>query len=196
MREISWERHDFHPAVLLPPVYDVLDFTGGESGEIEHPSPFAIGRYDEVRPGVYDQDRYGTRHIHMGIDIAGPVGTPVHAVHDGTVFAVAYHGAPGDYGNTVITHHVLDGADLWILHGHLDSRSVARADPGQPVARGEVIGWLGDRHENGGWPPHLHLQLSRRRPEGGDLPGAVAPEDRERARRDFPDPRLVLGPLY
>jgi hypothetical protein len=28
------------------------------------------------------------------------------------------------------------------------------------------------------------------------LPGVVRREDRERALRDYPDPRLVLGPLY
>ena len=59
-----------------------------------------------------------------------------------------------------------------------------------------VIGWLGDRTENGGWPPHVYFQLSVERPDTHDLPGAVAAEDREAARARFPDPRTVLGPLY
>ncbi|GIT41297.1 MAG: hypothetical protein Ct9H300mP10_03070 [Methanobacteriota archaeon] len=55
---------------------------------------------------------------------------------------------------------------------------------------------MGDKHENGGWEPHLHFQLSLVEPETHDLPGVVAPEDREQALLDYPDPRLVLGPLY
>ncbi len=34
------------------------------------------------------------------------------------------------------------------------------------------------------------------RPETHDMPGVVSPEDREQALRDYPDPRLVLGPIY
>ena len=61
---------------------------------------------------------------------------------------------------------------------------------------GEVIAWFGAFEENGGWDPHLHFQLSLIEPETHDMPGVVAPEDRDQALRDYPDPRLVLGPLY
>jgi len=33
-------------------------------------------------------------------------------------------------------------------------------------------------------------------PTTHDLPGVVSPLEREQALRDYPDPRLVLGPLY
>jgi hypothetical protein len=55
---------------------------------------------------------------------------------------------------------------------------------------------LGDRHENGDWSPHLHLQLCTRAPLVCDLPGVVSAADREEARQLYPDPRLVLGPIY
>ena len=61
---------------------------------------------------------------------------------------------------------------------------------------GDVIGWVGDRTENGGWNPHLHFQLSRVQPTTHDLPGVVSQEDRAWAMTAYPDPRLVLGPLY
>ena len=51
-------------------------------------------------------------------------------------------------------------------------------------------------HENGGWEPHLHFQLSYQEPETHDMPGVVAPSDREEALQIYPDPRLVLGTLY
>ena len=55
---------------------------------------------------------------------------------------------------------------------------------------------MGTREVNGGWNPHLHFQLSLLEPETHDLPGAVSVADRSWALRAFPDPRLVLGPLY
>ena len=85
---------------------------------------------------------------------------------------------------------------MWALHGHLSARSIEGRFEGQRVSRGEVIAWVGDRHENGGWNPHLHFQLSLVRPEVADLPGAVSDADREAALAIYPDPRLVLGPLY
>ena len=64
------------------------------------------------------------------------------------------------------------------------------------VERGSVLGWLGDLDENGGWPPHVHFQLSNERPETHDMPGVVALDDWARAMRTYLDPRLVLGELY
>jgi hypothetical protein len=42
----------------------------------------------------------------------------------------------------------------------------------------------------------VHVQLSLEAPPTHDMPGVVAKEDREAALRVYPDPRLVLGPLY
>ena len=132
----------------------------------------------------------------MGIDIGAPVGTPIKAFSDGNVFLSGYNGADGDYGYTLITAHVLDGVRLFALHGHLSKESVEHAVAGKPIRRGEVIAWVGDRHENGGWNPHLHFQLSYEEPKIPDMPGVVSDEDREDALKKYPDPRLVLGSLY
>ena len=61
---------------------------------------------------------------------------------------------------------------------------------------GEELATLGDKDVNGGWNPHLHFQLSWIKPVTFDLPGTVNNRDRAAALRAFPDPRLVLGPLY
>jgi len=55
---------------------------------------------------------------------------------------------------------------------------------------------MGEKHENGGWEPHVHFQLSLIEPKVPDLPGVVRRADREQALVDYPDPRLVLGALY
>lgn len=184
----------FHPVVLQHrPV--LLDLTGATPAWAD--TPWTIGRYDEERPGVYQQGLFaGGRCLHVGIDLGGPVGTAVHAFADGSVLHRGYNPADGDYGHVIVTEHVVDGAPLWALHGHLSTASVALWSPGDGFVAGTVLGWLGGEAENGGWPPHLHLQLCRERPETHDLPGAVDPAERAAALVRYPDPRWVLGPVY
>ena len=114
----------------------------------------------------------------------------------GVISQLGYNPEPGDYGNVVITKHDIGGVPVWALYGHLNAASIEGKRIGQKVDAGEVIAWFGAFEENGGWEPHLHFQLSLIEPETHDMPGVVAPEDRNQALRDYPDPRLVLGPLY
>ena len=192
---IAWPSHVFHAVLALPADYDVLDLTGGPA--TPRTSRYSVGRYDEDRAGMYTTPLFaGSRTVHLGIDLGAPAGTPVMAFADGVIFAAGLNAAAGDYGYVLVTEHVLDGVPLWALYGHLDARSIAETRPDQAIRAGEVLGWLGAEHENGGWPPHLHFQLSLVRPETHDLPGVVAPADRADALARYPDPRLVLGPLY
>jgi murein DD-endopeptidase MepM/ murein hydrolase activator NlpD len=187
----------FAPVIALPADYEVYDFTAGYDPARMLRSPYGVGRYDERRRGMYTAEIFaGQRDVHMGVDLAAPVGTEVRAFTDGVVHRFGYNAAPGDYGHTLITAHTVGGVALYALHGHLSARSLAGRFEGQTVRQGEVIAWLGDRHENGGWNPHLHFQLSLVRPDVADLPGVVSVADRDEALRTYPDPRLVLGPLY
>ena len=69
-----------------------------------------------------------------GIEITTVVGTPVRAVHDGTiVFADTFAG----YGKLVIVDH---GAQAFSLYGHLLDISVAR---GTRVSHGDPVGTAG-----------------------------------------------------
>lgn len=188
-----------HTVVDLPADVPVFNFTTAYDPESILDEPWGIGRYDERRvQNMYNNsDLYdGTRCIHMGIDIWGPAGTPVKAFAEGRVYAVVNHDSPRNYGPTVITEHLLDTDRIWALHGHLSRETLDHLDFGQPVQAGDVIGWFGAATENGGWPPHLHLQLSREEPLNNDMPGVVAPADRMEARQIYPDPRRILGPIY
>ena len=192
---IDWSVHQFREVVGMPDEYTVLDLSEGQWDSPE--TLFCIGKYNELRPGMYNTEIFGgERFLHVGIDIGGPVGTPCMAFMEGEVSHFGYNPEPGDYGNVIITKHCIDGTNLWALFGHLNSKSLEGKFVGQKVKAGEVIAWFGDFDENGGWDPHLHFQLSLIEPVTHDLPGVVAPEDREQALRDYPDPRLVLGPLY
>jgi hypothetical protein len=172
---------------------------------------WGVGRWCEHRPNMYGgsgtifddsanclEGYCGSRVVHMAIDLGGPVGTPVHAFWDGWIEHVGFQEPLGDTGHTLVTGHTLNGTTVYALVGHLSASSMAYKRIGMPIRRGEVIGWMGDalRRENGGWPPHIHFQLAMQRPKTHDLPGVVALADVERAKDAFPDPRLVLGPLY
>lgn len=140
---------------------------------------YAIGRYLEPRV-LYQSAQFGTqaapyerRTVHLGLDLFAPAGTPVRAVAAGTVHAVANIDLPLDYGTLVVLRHEpTDAAPFFTLYGHLATfaqehvgvmgSSMPRlpAPPlGAAVAVGQVIGYLGEPAENGGWPPHLHLQI-------------------------------------
>lgn len=188
----------FHPVLELPAEYEVFDFTQGYDPERALRSPWGVGRYDERRRGMYTTELFtqDARDVHVGIDLGAPEGTPVFTFWEGTLFRLGVNPAPGDYGPTLVTRHELGGVALYALYGHLALRSLEGRAEGQRLARGETLGYVGGRHENGGWNPHLHFQLALEAPEKADLPGVVHLRDREEALRRFPDPRLVLGPIY
>ena len=191
----GWESFEFSPVVDLPSEYTILDLSVNPWKPSK--TEFSIGKYDEIRPNMYTTPIFaGIRNIHMGLDINGPTGTPCMAFADGIISHFGYNTEPGDYGNVIITKHNILGTIVWALYGHLSSNSIVDKEIGQEINQGDVIAWFGEEHENGGWEPHLHFQLSLIEPQTHDLPGVVSSEDRVQALLDYPDPRLVLGSIY
>ncbi len=191
-------RSPYHPVIFLPENYEIYDFSESYDPNRKLQSPFGVGRYNEKRPGMYKDKIFQAdqRDIHIGIDIGAPIHTPIHAFTDGEIFLTGYNSAPGDYGYTLITRQQVAGEILYALYGHLSAASIQEKKPGQKIQAGEVIAWVGDKHENGGWNPHLHFQLSRVEPKTCDMPGVVNESHIAEALNIYPDPRLVLGPLY
>lgn len=200
---------NFHRIIDLPDEYWVFDFTKGPQSDFENPFEYSIGKYDESRPGMYTAPLFGgVRNHHVGLDIGAPVDTPVYAFSDGTVYAFADNAEEGSYGPTIITQHTVAlpeevGSNVpslpqtvWVLHGHLSRTSLEGLAVGQSFRAGERIAWIGGEHENGGWAPHIHLQLSVQEPESHDLPGVVHEQERSDALLLYPDPRLIVGPVY
>lgn len=170
--------------------------TGGYPSKVldQH---WLVGGYLENRKGMYTSELFdNTRYIHLGIDIWAAAGTPVYAVRDGRILGVKDNANELDYGPTLITEHEVNGVSLWCLYGHLSRGSTANYTEGQPIKRGDKLALLGSTAENGGWLPHLHFQVSLEKPRDIDMPGVCAPSDIDQARLTYPDPRLLLGPLY
>lgn len=105
--------------------------------------------------------------FHAGIDLAAPVGKPIHAPADGVVvFAGRYPRRQSvawwRYGNLVVLRH---GEDFITLFGHCDEVKVRR---GQKVTQGEELATVGDT----GWSTssHLHYEVRRRDEQGQFVP--------------------------
>jgi murein DD-endopeptidase MepM/ murein hydrolase activator NlpD len=98
--------------------------------------------------GVRSDPFRGTAAMHAGVDIPGPVGTPIYATADGVV---GRSGWVGGYGNLVELEH---GKGLQTRYGHLSKLLVA---PGTRVTRGQVIGLMGSTGRSTG--SHLHYEV-------------------------------------
>ncbi len=120
-----------------------------ESGIIAIPSgrPVADANFTSGYGTRSDPFR-GSRAMHAGIDLAGPLGTPIYATADGIVGRSEYAGA---YGNLIEINH---GQGIQTRYGHM-SRLIAR--PGQRVRRGELIGLMGSAGRSTG--SHLHYEV-------------------------------------
>ena len=119
----------------------------------------------------FGADRDGGARKHQGNDIAAPKLTPVLAVADGVVIKVAQEVGTENCCWVVVEH--IDGWQSYYVHlnndrhGSDDGLGVgARTDlsEGSVVARGELIGWVGDSGNAEETVDHLHFEL--RNPEG------------------------------
>ena len=91
----------------------------------------------------------GSRELHAAIDISGTgYGSPIYAVTNGVVSESSYRYQDGNY--VCINHN----NGYYTCYAHMSKRNAA---VGQTVARGQIIGYVGQS----GWAtgPHLHFEV-------------------------------------
>ncbi len=93
---------------------------------------------------------FGRPEIHDGVDIAAPMGTPIHAAADGVV-SIAW--LCGGYGNYVRIRH---GNETATGYAHA-SRFAQGVYSGAHVTAGQVIAYVGSTGLSTG--PHLHFEV-------------------------------------
>ena len=91
---------------------------------------------------------YGDWRFHYGVDLAGPMGTPIVATRAGVVETTTYDSSSGYY----VTLNHQDGFKSKYLH--LTHYIVS---PGQYVSAGQVIGYMGSTGASTG--SHLHFSI-------------------------------------
>ncbi len=164
----------------------------------ESETPVGIGRYDEDRVLYRHSPLFdGTaerRSIHIGIDLFVIEGTEILTPLPAIVHSAEENAGLGNYGPTVILRHQLEGIEFHTLYGHLSRASIDRLKAGNSLSAGDPLGEVGDLHENGSWPPHLHFQIiTETLGQEVDYPGVAAPSERRRFLELCPDPNIILG---
>lgn len=90
----------------------------------------------------------GRRASHKGLDMAGPVGTPIYATADGIVGRAQWLGG---YGNYIEINH---GNEIQTRYGHMSRLNVK---PNTRVKSGDLIGFMGSTGRSTG--SHLHYEV-------------------------------------
>jgi murein DD-endopeptidase MepM/ murein hydrolase activator NlpD len=120
-----------------------------EQGVIAIPSAQPVERLAFTSNyGVRSDPFRGTAAMHAGVDIPGPVGTPIYATADGIIDRAE---RSGGYGNMVEINH---GKGIQTRYGHLSKILVA---PFTRVHRGQLIALMGSTGRSTG--PHLHYEV-------------------------------------
>ncbi len=136
--------HVFVPQPSSVPQADAIQLGASQAGRFVWPlrgrisSPFGWRTHPILRQ----------QHLHIGLDIAVPEGTPVHAAAAGRVTQAGWS---GDYGILVTVDHS-DGYSTY--YGHL---SRLRVQVGQYVEQGQVLALSGTTGLSTG--PHLHFEI-------------------------------------
>jgi murein DD-endopeptidase MepM/ murein hydrolase activator NlpD len=144
------ESHDvfLHRKLDGEPLYYSRDGGSTEPSFLRYPvaftrvsSEFSAHRLDPVT------HRWAS---HDGVDLAAPIGTPVHAAADGVI---EFAGRQTGYGKVVMLQNP---APYSTVYAHL-SRFAKGVRQGIKVKQGQVIGYVGKT----GWAtgPHLHYEV-------------------------------------
>jgi murein DD-endopeptidase MepM/ murein hydrolase activator NlpD len=96
---------------------------------------------------------YGPRWntFHGGVDLAVPTGTPIHAMHSGTVVLSRWNGG---YGYAVEIDH---GDGILTLYGHNSQLLVSEGDT---VEAGDVIALAGNTGHSFGSHSHVEVHIN------------------------------------
>ena len=114
--------------------------------------PFADLRMSDLHDS-FDDQHFG--HRHEAIDIMEPLGTPIRAVDDGTIRKL-FLSAVG--GQTIYQFN--SDSSYCYYYAHLD-HYVDGLREGQPVFRGQIIGYVGTSGDALPDAPQLHFAIFR-----------------------------------
>jgi murein DD-endopeptidase MepM/ murein hydrolase activator NlpD len=112
---------------------------------------------------------------HDGVDLAAPIGTPVHAAAQGTI---RFAGRQTGYGKMIVLENP---APYSTVYAHL-SRFAKGIRNGTTVERGQVIGYVGET----GWAtgPHLHYEVRVNDVAQNPLTVALPDDEQDRLHGD------------
>ena len=143
-------------SIKADPTFKAL-FTSWKKLDSLQDSAIAVPSEKPIKANVSFTSGFGVRSdpfqaraaMHPGIDLAGPIGTPIYATADGTVLRAGWNS--GGYGNLVEIDH---GKGIATRYGHMSAILVSA---GQHINRGQQIGRMGSTGRSTG--SHLHYEV-------------------------------------
>jgi murein DD-endopeptidase MepM/ murein hydrolase activator NlpD len=156
----------------------------------------------ELTPGGYVFPVYGPASFtdtfgadravvgwHHGEDIFAPLGAPILAVADGTIFSVGWN----DLGGNRLWLRDLNGNEFY--YAHLSAYSPLAVN-GARVKAGDVLGFNGNSGDAEATPPHLHFEIHPVSLLSLDYDGVIAPYKYLLAWRRLEDIRFIPGAAW
>lgn len=126
---------------------------------------------------------------HHGEDVFAPLGTPLLAVSDGTVFSVGWN----DIGGWRLW--LRDGSGNEFYYAHLSAYSTLAVN-GRHVRAGDVLGFMGRTGDAARSAVHLHFEIHPVSLLARGYDGAVAPYPFLNAWRRAQDVSFAVGRVY
>ena len=126
---------------------------------------------------------------HHGEDIFAPLGAPLLAVADGTLYSIGFNRIGG------YRIWLRDRAGNQFYYAHLSAYSPLAIE-GNEVEAGDVIGFVGDTGDADGGAPHLHFEIHPAAMVGLGYDGVVAPYPFLVAWRRADDVSFAAGRVY
>lgn len=158
----------------------------------KYPSKVFVGGYLEQRFFYSNKNLFGQkqnqRNIHLGIDLWTHAKTAVYCPIHAKIHSMKYNGQNLDYGHTIILSHDLSGLKFYSLYGHLNDSHIGILKVNDILTQGNKFCEIGDRNQNGNWPPHLHFQIiADLQNQVGDYPGVCSRNDLAFFTKNCPD---------
>ena len=103
----------------------------------------------------FDERRGGGSRQHQALDVMAPRGTPIRSAAKGRVLKL-FRSANGG-----LMVYAADSSERWVLmYAHLDAYAAGMTDS-TPLARGQLIGYVGSTGNASPTAPHLHFAIAR-----------------------------------
>lgn len=161
---------------------------------------FSYGGYMEPRDFLWRGHYHNPQSMrHTAVDYNIPAGTPVCAPANSTVLRTVRDTSYGGWGGCVFLQLENPyGNAPYYLMAHLAHEGLPEAE--QSIQRGEMVGRIGQPHENGVWFPHLHLQCFSRQVHNTHAPALEGMDgygpNTQVVNADMPDPTALGAGMH
>ncbi|MEN8119429.1 MAG: peptidoglycan DD-metalloendopeptidase family protein [Bacteroidota bacterium] len=136
----AWFKHNGREIYAIPFYQDsVMSFFDVDGNSLRKAFLKAPLKFSHISSGFSHSRLHPIlkiRRPHHGVDYAAPMGTPVHAIGDGTILKAQYSGGAGHY--VKIKHNSIYTTGYMHL-----SKYGKGIKPGKFVKQGEIIGYVG-----------------------------------------------------